>query len=297
MLPRLPRDGVITAIQQIADALATALRAAPPCQLNTLPKHLLVGSKGLLFAIHKRNRKLDRLGCGYVTEFHHVTMSDVMAYMNFDVYHNDIFLIGSRVAKQKRGVAIGGLCSPQAAQLYCMMREVPFHQTSGTPTHTMWSRLPPHALPISSYRYMDNLVGALCGEIGLKRIQRVFEKIYDLEFQQEAEGLILPSLEALLSVDPTTGEISIRLKQKVDWSLPPHKRYSSFPDKLAVQAKQSTRSICVSQGLKSASYSASWEYIAHNSRACISEFLSKEYPMVETRVVCRRHTTLAVRHL
>ena len=79
----------------------------------------------------------------------------------------------------------------------------------------MWSR-PPHALPISPYRYMDNLVGALCGRIGLKRIQRVFEKIYDLEFQQEAEGLHLPNLGALLSVNPTTGEISIRPKQKID---------------------------------------------------------------------------------
>ena len=64
-------------------------------------------------------RKLDCLGRAYASEFHHIKMPDIMDSMGFDVYLNEM---GSRVAKQKRGVAIGGLCSAQAAQLYCMLR-------------------------------------------------------------------------------------------------------------------------------------------------------------------------------
>ena len=64
-------------------------------------------------------RNLNRFGRAYATEFHHIKMPDIMDSMDFDVYLDDI---GSPVAKQKRGVAIGGLCSAQAAQLYGMLR-------------------------------------------------------------------------------------------------------------------------------------------------------------------------------
>ena len=278
MFPRLPRDGVIEAISQIADALADAIRAAPPSPKPHIPSNLRVGSNGLLFSIHRRNRKLDRLGRGYTSDFHILSMSDVLAYMNFDVYHNDIFVIGSRVAKQKRGVAIGGLCSAQAAQLFCMMRELSFNTSSGSPAHKLSRRLPKHALPIPPYRYMDNIVGAICGNIGLTRLQRMFEKLYGLELQQESEGLVIPSLEAVLCVLPDTAEVSMRLKTKVDWSVPPHKRFSRFPDPEAVQAKRSTKSIAVTLGLKSAGYSTRWSDVQHNALACVHELHMKRYP-------------------
>ena len=269
---------MIEAISQIAGALADAIRVAPPSPKPHVPSNLRVGSNGLFFSIHRHNRKLDRLGRGYTSDFHIFSMTDVLAGMNFDVYHNDIFVIGSRVAKQKRGVAIGGLCSAQAAQLFCMLRELSFITSSGSPAHKLSRHLPKHALPIPPYRYMDNIVGAICGNVGLMRLQRMFERLYGLQLQQESEGLVILSLEAVLYVQPDTAEVSMRLKTKVDWSVPPHKRFSRFPDPEAVQAKRSSKSIAVTLGLKSAGYSTCWSDVQHNALVCMHEVHMKRYP-------------------
>ena len=85
------------------------------------------------------------------------------------------------------------------------------------------SRRPPeHAFPIPPYRYMDNIVGAICGNVGVTRLRNMFEKLYGLELQQEYEGLVIPILEAVLSVQLDTVEVFLRLKTKEDWNVPPH---------------------------------------------------------------------------
>ena len=219
--PRLPRDGVIKAISQIASAPADAICAAPPSPKLHIPSNLRVGLNGLLFSIHRGNRHLDRLGRGCTSDIHIFRMTEVLAHMNFDVYHNDIFVIGSRVAKKKRGVAIGGLCFAQAAQLFCMLRELFFNTSSASEAHRLSRRLSKHALPIPPYRYTDNIVCVICGNIGLTRLQLIFVNWYGLELQQKSEDLVIPSLQTVLCMQPDTAEVSIRLKTKVDSSFPP----------------------------------------------------------------------------
>ena len=88
-----------------------------------------------------------------------------------------------------------------------------------------------HALSISAYMYMDSVVGAACGRMGQKCIQRISQKVYHVPFQQGAKALILLSLEAVLSIQPTSGEIWIRLKQRNDWCMPLQIRYPRLGDR------------------------------------------------------------------
>ena len=62
-----------------------------------------------------------------------------------------------------------------------MMKETLFNDSSGTPVHRSWNKLPTHALTIPPYKYMDNFVGALCGKIGRTRVQRIFENLCGLD--------------------------------------------------------------------------------------------------------------------
>ena len=51
-------------------------------------------------------------------------MQEVHAFCKFDIFANDIFYVGSRVYRQKRGLAIGGTGSAQLASIYLVMSEM-----------------------------------------------------------------------------------------------------------------------------------------------------------------------------
>ena len=85
-------------------------------------------------------------------------MADVLAFCEFDIYHNDIFYVESKFYRQKRGLAIGGTGSAQMASICLVMSE-----------HRGYPCLPPLALdkegqhpcdlPVHPFRFRDNLVG------------------------------------------------------------------------------------------------------------------------------------------
>ena len=70
------------------------------------------------------------------------------------------------------------------------------------------------SLILHHYWFRDNIVGVLRGEVGLARVQRWFEHIYELNLQQEGEGVVLPSLEATICLHE--GKVGLKLKTKVD---------------------------------------------------------------------------------
>ena len=79
----------------------------------------------------------------------------------FDIFENDFFIVGS---------AVGRVCVAQLADIYCLWRELQFlhkyrHNLSRI-IHTLTTR----SVPIHWYRNMDNLVGAVEGEIGMERV-------------------------------------------------------------------------------------------------------------------------------
>ena len=99
MFPRLCSDGVIEAISQIARAFADAI--APPKPHG--PSKLRAGSNSPLFSIHCGYQELNRLGGGYTVNIYILSMTDILAHMNFHVFCNAVFAIGSSVAKQQHG--------------------------------------------------------------------------------------------------------------------------------------------------------------------------------------------------
>ena len=75
-------------------------------------------------------------------------------YLHFDLFENDLFLLGTRVFRQRRGVAIGGMLSAQCASLYCMYKE--FQWLSAHGGSGAWARIP--GLLAQPFRFRDNIV-------------------------------------------------------------------------------------------------------------------------------------------
>ena len=86
-------------------------------------------------------------------------------------------------------------------------------------------------------------MGVLRGNVGLARVQRWFEHIYGLDLQVEWEGVVLPSLEATLSLHE--GKVGLRLKTKVNLLDNSERRIVRFPDRHSVNAKEAVKSIVI----------------------------------------------------
>ena len=172
---------------------------------------------------------------------------------------------------------IGGLCSAQLAELYCMWCECQAHRV-GSHNH-LWKRRPIFALPLCPYRFRDNIVGLVRDGVQLSRIQTVLEKMYCPELQTEGEGLVLPPLEAQITVDPESRQIGIQLKDKVVWSDAPAKRIIRFPDPQSVGAQTAVASIATAYGLKGAWYAVGTQDVLVNAVSITREFVQKNYPL------------------
>ena len=131
-------------------------------------RKIRVGGKGLIFGIHRRCKHLDKVGVGYASDYINLTWREIERYVVYDFYHNDLFVLGSRIFVQRWGVAIGGIISAQGAELYCMAREVEYMglgESGRKKREEKW--MPKGALLLDPYRFRDNIVGALKGKVGL----------------------------------------------------------------------------------------------------------------------------------
>ena len=101
-----------------------------------------IGSNGPNFAVHNKNRKLDKIGIGYSGDFTNVTWKDIVTYMNYDIFDNDFFVVGNRLFRQNKGIR--GIVSAQLAVLFCMGKELNFlSQTKQTQARQQAKYLPP----------------------------------------------------------------------------------------------------------------------------------------------------------
>ena len=66
--------------------------------------------------------------------------------------------------------------------------------------------------------------------------------------QQEGEGVVLPSLEATVSLHE--GKVGLRLKTKVDLLYNSEKGTVRFPVRHSVNAKEAVKSIVIGLGIK-----------------------------------------------
>ena len=73
----------------------------------------------------------DVMGKAHGDMFTNVSRAHVSEYLHFYLFQNGLFLLGTRVFRQRRGVAIGGVLSAQCASLYCMHTEFQWLRTHG----------------------------------------------------------------------------------------------------------------------------------------------------------------------
>ena len=272
MFPRLDREEVVQGAEAVYEAVLQALRKVGP-----RGRGKRIGSKGPIFAVHNKNKKMDKIGIGYSEDYTNITWDDIQTYIRYDVFDNDFFVVGNRLLRQKKGIAIGGIISAQLAELFCMAKELKFlSQTVKAQKQQQAKFLPPHSLILNPYRFRDNIVGVLRGKIGLARVQRWFEHIYGLDLQVEGEGVVLPSLEATLSLHE--GKVGLRLKTKVNLLDNSERRIVRFPDRHSVNAKEAVKSIVIGLGIKCVWYSMSEEDIRANITSTIRELEVKNYP-------------------
>ena len=143
-------------------------------------------------------------------------MPQVLAFCKFDIFANDTFYVGSRVYRQKRGLAIGGTGSAQLASICLFMS-----QNKGYPAWIPPANDPqghhPCDLLVHPFRFRDNLIGLKYSSTSLSTIQQVFEHIHNIPLQIENEGLTLTSLESdiyLSKDEEATNFVGARMANK-----------------------------------------------------------------------------------
>ena len=91
-------------------------------------------------------------------------------------------MVGSRLLRQRRGIAIGGIISAQMAELYCMAQEVSFlRQPSVERIKVQRAFICSGTLPLDPYSFRDNVVEVISGRTTLGKVKVWFEHLYLVE--------------------------------------------------------------------------------------------------------------------
>ena len=121
--------------------------------------------------------------------------------MTYEVRYNDLFVLGTRVLRQKKGLAIGGMISAQRASLYCMYKEHMFYsQPWARACSYMAKFFPPSSVPKFPARFRDNLMGVAKRTVDVQRLKAFLAKVYGLLMQLEQWGPSMAVLEAVLTL-------------------------------------------------------------------------------------------------
>ena len=81
MFPRLDRKRVIEGVKKVYEAVVIALREGRP-----RGRGKRIGRKGPIFAIHNKDRKLDKIGIGHSGDYTNVSWEDIATNMNYNVF-------------------------------------------------------------------------------------------------------------------------------------------------------------------------------------------------------------------
>ena len=201
--PSLDREGVLDALTEVHRLVSEARGKR---KVND----------ELRFAICKDDKHLDHFGVGYAENFDTFTFTQVLEYARYEVLKNDVFVIGNRVIRQVRGVAIGGTLSAQLACLYAIHREHQFFNREWSVVHKEVAEfIRPMAVPAFPFRFRDNLVGAAVGQVPIAALQALYTRLYGLTLQEEGWGPDLTTLESNLHMNACTGQVTVSLKNKL----------------------------------------------------------------------------------
>ena len=133
MFPSIPKDKLLAALAYIFEAWCATRR---------------LRTRGSCFwSIHKQYKILDSLGKRDSKSFHVFSWNEIMHIVQWELYDNVFFRLGSSVYKQVNGIPIGGPMSAQLASLYCIACE-----------HWKLKHSPPKLVFGSTIRFRDNIL-------------------------------------------------------------------------------------------------------------------------------------------
>ena len=242
-------------------------------------KHIRMKANGMWFGIHEQ-KHLDVIRKAYGDQYTNIPWHQVEAYLRFELFANDYFVLGSRVMRQLLGVAIGGVLSSQFATMYCMAREHLWaqHHDFKVP----WSRTRPTPGPLGitapPLRYRDNCGGICAGNRPVSRVQTYFQKVLNLELQFEGEGQSWTVLMAHLTLHPSTSQITLTFKKKVNWDDPAERRLVRYPDYHSPNARDVVRGFTPNCARNCLKYAIPPDQTTHNIREFVHEMNFKGYP-------------------
>ena len=281
MFPSLDRTSVFEAILFIHDAIWTKLvhtrKARGDC---------------MVFYINKFDKHLDRVGGGGDPKlFHKITFQDVQRFVKFDLEANDIFLLGSTLMRQLRGVAIGGTCSAPLACGYCIRKEHEFYQTVRPYALHPKTQLHPLHLPAQPVRFRDNLEGLKFEGQDIATLQHSFEGMYDLDLQIEGEGTEWDSLQCRMRLHKPGPHyhISLTLADKSHKFTKDHQRLYRYPDRHSAKALRTLRSLVPSQAKWATYFRTSQLDLKENIAMIVREMSRKGYASSRWRPQLARH--------
>ena len=223
---------------------------------------------------------LDRVGTGYTKYFANITFQVALDFVRYDVLYNDIFTVGGRVLRQKRGVAIGGTCSAQLAITTLWAAEHAGYPAI-TPVNGDGQGQHPGLLPVHPFRYVDNLVGVKYRSTFLDDILLNCQHICGLKLQKEAEGPSLKTLLSQLQVLQTNDEpphIQMRMAQQYAPELPIEQMKYIFPDVLSQRARKTVHGLIPSMAVDAMYYRECESDIKYNVRLICADMTRKGYP-------------------
>lgn len=168
-----------------------ALRDALQYLYDNFVKHLQKRTRSpLSFAIHKYNKLLDEMRVSWNSDYFRLTWDNIMQFISWDLFHNNMFTAGHYLLFQINGVPIGGPLSAQLASLYCMACE--HHQLTLTlqRTFTHFGKI---------VRFRDNLIMLLSQDFSTQEVLYFLHSIYHLNFTVEQIGQSIKTLEVFLS--------------------------------------------------------------------------------------------------
>ena len=221
MFPSLNRTSVFDAIVFIHDSI-----------WETMTKTRKARGDSMVFYVNRVGRG------GDPKLFHRITFKDVKQFVRFDLEANDVFLLGSTLVRQLRGVAIGGTCSAPLACGYCIERENKFYQTVRPYALNPDTGLHPLHLPAQPVRFRDNLQGLKFEGQDICTLQHSFEGMYNLDLQDEGEGTSWDSLQCHMDIQSVqqVPVISLTLADKSKKFPKDHQRLYQYPDRHCAKA-------------------------------------------------------------
>ena len=112
----------------------------------------------------------------------------------------------------------------------------------------------------------------------MSKVQAYFQRVLNLELQFEGEGQSSTVLMAHLTLHPSTSQITLTFKKKVNWDDPAERRLVRYPGHHSPNARDVVRGFTPNCARNCLKYAIPPDQTTHNIREFVHEMNFKGYP-------------------